>query len=620
MAKKQKRISPNEQALLDGIAIIDRHPLFGNLEGRRQIVRGETIGGRHAAVVQSYGYIRLNQDYALQPEEWAFTIAHCLLHLAFGHFDAEKMPGYKGSKGEKTVTCDRKLWNMACDIYVAKFLFDIRFGKPTCPNPSETFHTGFSDELSIYHFLSGNGAGQEADILRLAGLFGTAADGAQDMEGLEHPNVYNPNSSWHSRNEYAVRFAWALAHSVTAVVSEAGGKALTGRPKTPAQLAAQWFVNHYPLLGSMAAGFRVDEDYALCQKEDISIAAVDVDSAVIYVNPSSGLSEPELRFVLAHEYLHAGLQHHRRRQGRDPYLWNVACDYVINGWLVEMGVGEMPHRGLLYDPELKGQSAEQIYDTIVHDLKRMLKLSTFRGAGKGDIMGKSWDLDAPASLDDFYRGALQSGLEYHRSEGRGLVPEGLVQEIRALAMPPIPWDVELSRWFDLHFSPLEKQRSYARPSRRQGSTPDIPRPRYLPASLPENSRTFGVVIDTSGSMSAKLVGCALGAVASFAVSREVPAVRVVFCDAAAYDAGYISPDDIAGRVEVKGRGGTVLQPGVDLLESAKDFPKDGPILIITDAWIEDSLTVSREHAFLIPRGHRLPFRPKGEVFYFYEKS
>ena len=81
---------------------------------------------------------------------------------------------------------------------------------------------------------------------------------------------------------------------------------------------------------------------------------------------------------------------------------------------------------------------------------------------------------------------------------------------------------------------------------------------------------------------------------------------------------YLAPEDIAGRVKVTGRGGTILQPGVDCLEQANDFPKDGPILIITDGEIENDLKVRREHAFLLPRGNRLPFRARGEVFYFRE--
>ena len=83
-------------------------------------------------------------------------------------------------------------------------------------------------------------------------------------------------------------------------------------------------------------------------------------------------------------------------------------------------------------------------------------------------------------------------------------------------------------------------------------------------------------------MSAKQIGMALGSIASYAAAKDVPFVRIIFCDAKATDAGYLAPEDIAGRVKVTGRGGTILQPGVDCLEQANDFPKDGPILIITD--------------------------------------
>lgn len=114
-------------------------------------------------------------------------------------------------------------------------------------------------------------------------------------------------------------------------------------------------------------------------------------------------------------------------------------------------------------------------------------------------------------------------------------------------------------------------------------------------------------------MNAELLGKALGAIASYAMARDVPAARIVFCDAVAYDAGYVPVEDIAGRVRVRGRGGTILQPGVTLLERADDFPPDGPILIITDAQC-DVVRVRREHAFLAPIGARLLFTPRGPVF------
>ena len=112
----------------------------------------------------------------------------------------------------------------------------------------------------------------------------------------------------------------------------------------------------------------------------------------------------------------------------------------------------------------------------------------------------------------------------------------------------------------------------------------------------------------------------MGAAASYAAAKDVPFVRIIFCDAEATDAGYMAPEDIAGRVEITGRGGTILQPGIDALEKAKDFPPSGPILVITDGYIEDNLKIRRKHAFLIPNGNRLPFRPKGKVFYMENKE
>jgi predicted metal-dependent peptidase len=377
------------------------------------------------------------------------------------------------------------------------------------------------------------------------------------------------------------------------------------------------------LLGAIASNFIIIEDPLICHRMQISVAAVSPAMGELYINPAAGLGEEELRFVMAHEFLHAALRHDARQEWRDLFLWNVACDFVINGWLTEMGIGERP-AGVLYDEQFKEESAESVYDRIATDMRLYRKLETLRGYGLGDVLCGGKDIpseracrNAGVDLDEFYRNALAQGLEYHRTQGRGYLPEGLVEEIRALGHPPIPWDAELAKWFDENFVPIELVRSYARPSRRQSSSPDIPLPnRYIPRELLDG-RTFGVVLDTSGSMDYVLLAKALGAIASFSASRDVPAARVVFCDAAAYDQGYMKPEDIAGRVKVRGRGGTVLQPGIDLLMDAEDFPETAPLLVITDGLCEDRLIYrGREHAYLIPAGAHLPFVAKGKVFRF----
>ncbi|MGH8659645.1 MAG: vWA domain-containing protein [Gammaproteobacteria bacterium] len=236
-------------------------------------------------------------------------------------------------------------------------------------------------------------------------------------------------------------FAEDLAASVSEAVSSIAGAAVPKPRDTKPERARAWFINSYPLLGALAASFEMIDDPAICQRLGISIAAVDEYSREIYVNPAAGLSAEECRFVIAHELLHVGLRHHDRRQGRHPFLWNVACDFVINAWLIEMGVGLFPVNGGLYNPVLKGESGEAIYDRIVQDVRRYRKIATLAGFGVGDILErrpKGWSDRDTTNLDDFCRRCLIQGLEYHQAQARGFLPAGLIEEIRALSHPPSP--------------------------------------------------------------------------------------------------------------------------------------------------------------------------------------
>jgi predicted metal-dependent peptidase len=591
--------------------ILENHPLFVPIQRKRRMLDlaedeytqgSKLIAPDGWAVVLRNGMIRVQSEHLAEPEEWAYIFAHCLLHLGLGHFQ----PPDEGDR------LDGIAWNAACDVFVTHFLADLRLG-----TPPETFHhlpvLPAHPEERLYQRFRQEGVPEE-----LRGFGASGANRPDMLFDLRRANVNEPRRE--RKVDWPMLLGQGLARAASASVRVASGiqDKLSEREdkRTAAQRARQWFTNHYPLLGALAGSFTIIEDPLICIRMEVSVAAVDDELREIYINPAADLDEQETRFVMAHEMLHSGLRHQTRRQGRDPYLWNVACDYVINSWLVEMGLGALPQFGGLYDPQLKDLSAETIYDRIVNDLRTYRKLATLRGIGLGDMLERRpGDREMNGeTLDDFYRRCLAQGLNYHQVAGRGDLPAGLVEEIQALNQPPIPWDVALAQWFDHYFPLLEKVQTFARPSRRQSATPDIPRP-SLKTPPGDTARTFGVVLDTSGSMNRHLLAKALGTISSYSLSREVPFVRVVFCDAAPYDQGYISPEDIAGRVQVKGRGGTVLQPGIDLLEQSEDFPKEGPLLIITDGRC-DRLHVHREHAFLVPEGNHLSFAPRGEVFYF----
>ena len=611
--KVNNKKSVLEENLEKGIEIINKHKVF-YWTGLGHVHR-EYHMGKNAIAYAKYHEVHANANYYLEPQEWAYVLVHCVLHMVFGHFDEDKLPGYEivNADGTKTwkPSFDEKFWMAACNLYNAKFLHDMKFGKPVYKIDFSCIPCDLSDEKKVYEYLLSLGEIPEQLMCDM---------GNPEMVGLDHPIEYDEGETNWVSDKFIDGITWAAKEMVR--VSSGDESLESWRVGSPENEAKNWFLTNFPLLGSMAAPFKIVMDRKLCQIEEIHVAAINVCKGEIYINPTARLSPEENRFVIAHELLHAGLQHAERRQGRDPYLWNIACDFVINGWLNEMQVGEMP-AGCLYDVLYKEWSAESIYEELVKELRKNRKLDTFRGYGKGDIIDdegeKKCSIYCGMTLDEFCKSALAQGLEYHVSHNRGYVPAGLVEEIRALSMQPIPWEVELARWLDCYISPIEKHRSYTKPSRRQSSTPDIPRPSYIKQNFDNESRTLGVIIDTSGSMSTKMIGMALGSIASYAAEREVPLVRVIFCDAKAYDAGYMSPEDIAGRVEVKGRGGTELQPAVDYLENANDYPKDGPILIITDGEIEDKMKIHHNHAFLIPKGKRLPFVSKGKVFYFEEK-
>lgn len=575
-----------------GYKMVDQHPLFHVLSNHVSIVRNKNsqYPEHGLAFVSKNGYIYCNPKRRAEPAQWARAIAHCLLHLAMEHFKEKEHPVE---------------WNIACDCMVEKFLWDLKFGSSLYDS---ILPSGINEEEKLYQRLC-----QMSDKLEYMG-FSTAGKDTSDMIFTSEKSRY----SYRKPVKWSQVFAAGLSEAVRSAVCVACGfkESLLEDAKerdTKAYQTKQWFISSYPLLGAIAANFKLIEDPLICQRMEIHIAAISLTLSELYINSAFYLDTEELRFVMAHEFLHAALRHDIRQEWRDSYLWNVACDYVINQWLTEMGVGERPE-GLLYDEQFKGMNAETIYDRIVTDMRMYRKLATLRGIGLGDILpGESFS-KADVDLDEFYRRALAQGLSYHQEQDRGYLPEGLIEEIRALSHPSIPWDVELARWFDEQFTPIEKTRSYGRPSRRQSATPDIPRPNWVVSEVALEGRTFGVVLDTSGSMERGLLAMALGAIASYSAARDVPAARIIFCDAMAYDAGYMKPEDVAGTVKVKGRGGTVLQPGIELLERAEDFPKEAPILIITDGYCDKVVLHGRQHAFLIPLRATLPFLPKGKVF------
>ena len=78
------------------------------------------------------------------------------------------------------------------------------------------------------------------------------------------------------------------------------------------------------------------------------------------------LSNKEIEFVIAHEIPHCVFDLIIRREDRDPRIYNIACDYIVNNTLVRDKIGEpLKMIQIFQDWKYDGwQSPEEVYDEI----------------------------------------------------------------------------------------------------------------------------------------------------------------------------------------------------------------------------------------------------------------
>ncbi|MDR2870817.1 MAG: hypothetical protein LBV04_10230, partial [Deferribacteraceae bacterium] len=241
----------------NGKGYISGHPLFSMLWDQASITRctGNGYGEGWLAVVDNRGHISCNSKLRAEPAQWARAIAHCLLHLGMEHFQAKERPIE---------------WNIACDCVVEKFLTDLKFGAPFY---DKELPLGVNDETRLYKRLCEMAEPASAYI-----GFGTAGVKTLDMEFFE--NRYD-------QTQWGKIFALGLASAVREAVNEVSGHSMARggaeELRTRAYEAKQWFISSYPLLGAIAANFKLIEDPFICQRMEIRVAAISPFLSELYI-------------------------------------------------------------------------------------------------------------------------------------------------------------------------------------------------------------------------------------------------------------------------------------------------------------------------------------------------
>ena len=342
------------------------------------------------------------------------------------------------------------------------------------------------------------------------------------------------------------------------------------------------------------------------------------DARHFYYNPEyiDVLENEQVQFVLAHEALHCALSHFARRQHRNKFRWDLACDYAINPLLLNDDLKPPP--GVWIEESYEGMTAEEIYPLIDENnsdepMDRHIyegeeqKQADGQGSNTteqpdqtGDKPGKTCEESAqnqpepgqgqpesqeqttgapqPPPLTDTERqnmatqwqqrlaGAAQQALQAGKLGG------AMARMVDHLLQPQLPWRMLLARYMTML---ARDDYNYTRPSRREGTA--------IFPSLRSAQLDIVVAIDTSGSVSDKEIAQCLAEINALKGQMRAR-ITLLACDAKLADNGpwiyepweaFTIPDEFTGG------GGTSFKPVFEYVE--REMQPPDLLVYFTDA-------------------------------------
>ena len=316
----------------------------------------------------------------------------------------------------------------------------------------------------------------------------------------------------------------------------------------------------YPFWGPLAARLKLEE-VEWCN-------TIATDGRKFYYNKDfvQKLSDGELIFGFGHELGHIIFDHMTRRGSREPQIWNMAGDYVINNMLIRESVGtRITAVPILEDRKYEGKTADEVYDDLMKNaVKIQMTLDDHLDMegdgeegetdadgnpipGKGKPKFKKLSEEEQKALRDEWREAV---IQATKNAGAGNVPmdiERLVKDITAPVM-------DLKDLLRIQFSgSVKSDYTWMRPNRKGWHTGAV-----LPGQLPGEELDIVVALDASGSINEGMLRDFLGMVQGSLDQFTSYKVQVVTFDTDVYNEDTFTGDDGRSMAEysIKGGGGT----------------------------------------------------------------
>ena len=342
-------------------------------------------------------------------------------------------------------------------------------------------------------------------------------------------------------------------------------------------------------------------------REDEHCETAWTDGRVMAYNPEYIRQLPldELTGLCAHIVMHPACGHHKHRKGRDPLLWNRACDYAINWILLEAGI--ILPEGYLDHPAYRRKNADEIYRLLLQregSGKNNNRTSGISGGeGLSEPEGKehseagseqgvetagemSADNDAaeqdlpiddyPDSGDPGKSGEVrdsraEAGSEpwqadeepdwqvsiaqaANHAKSIGKLPGVLERLVAEILEPALDWRVILSHFID---SAARNDYAWTPPNRRH-----IHDGLYLPSPNNMELGELVIAVDTSGSISQEELDF-LSAELSAILESNPAHIHLLYCDVRVVAWHSVTREELPLEMKPIGGGGTDFRPAFE---------------------------------------------------------
>ena len=323
----------------------------------------------------------------------------------------------------------------------------------------------------------------------------------------------------------------------------------------------------YPFWGPLAARLKLEE-VEWCK-------TIATDGRKFYYNAEfvSKLSDGEMIFGFGHELGHIIFDHMTRRGDREPQVWNMAGDFVINNMLIRESVGtQITTVPILADRKYEGMTADEVYDDLMKNAT-VIKMTlddhlemdgdgdegdddsdgngnSGNKDGKGKPKFKKLSEEERKALRDEWREAV---IQAAKNAGAGNIPAAIQRLVKDITAPVM----DLRDLLRIQFcGSVKSDYTWMRPNRKAWHTGAV-----LPGQLPGEELDIVVALDASGSIDEGMLKDFLGMVQGALDQFTSYNVRVITFDTDVYNEDTFTGDDGRSMAEydITGGGGTSFE-------------------------------------------------------------